>query len=76
MTTGADNEGSLTDQVATNPATKSTPSQVVTALQHEHPDWISEIVQAHGEVTAIVPGLHIVDVCSHLKSAAETNFNG
>jgi NADH-quinone oxidoreductase subunit C len=52
-----------------------TPSQLVTALQREHPDWISEIVEAYGEVTAIVPRAQIVALCSHLKTAAGADFD-
>ncbi|MBC8029481.1 MAG: NADH-quinone oxidoreductase subunit C [Pyrinomonadaceae bacterium] len=52
-----------------------TPSQLVTAFQREHPDWLTEIVEAHGEVTAIVPAGHIVEVCSELKGGAETKFD-
>ena len=46
----------------------STPSQVVTALQHAHPDWIGEITEAFGEVTAIVPREFIAGVCAELKA--------
>ena len=53
----------------------STPSPLVAALQREHPEWISEIVEALGEVTAIVPREHIVEVCLALKAGAETGFN-
>jgi len=37
---------------AINPYQKLTPSQLVTALQHENQHWVTEIVEAHGEVTA------------------------
>jgi NADH-quinone oxidoreductase subunit C len=53
----------------------STPSPLVAALQREHPEWISEIVEALGEVTVIVPREHIVEVCLALKAGAETGFN-
>ena len=46
----------------------STPSQVVTALQHAHPEWIGEISEAHAEVTAIVPREFIASVCAELKT--------
>jgi NADH-quinone oxidoreductase subunit C len=74
MTNGVNNESSLADP-ARNPDQKTTPSQLVTALQREHEDWITEIVEALGEVTAIVPRLHIVDVCSALKFAADARFD-
>jgi NADH-quinone oxidoreductase subunit C len=52
-----------------------TPSQLVTALQREHPEWVTEIVEALGEVTAVVPATYIVDVCGSLKNGADTRFD-
>src|SRR6267143_4547995 len=74
MSTGADKESILPGPV-TNSDRKSTPSQLVTALQHAHAHWVTEIIEAHGEVTAVVPRLHIVEVCSALKTGAETQFD-
>jgi NADH-quinone oxidoreductase subunit C len=48
---------------------------LVTALQREHPEWIREIVEAHNEVTAIVPRELIDDVCAYLKTAPDTQFD-
>lgn len=53
----------------------STPSRLVTALQHEHPHWVTEVIEAFGEVTAVVPRLHIVDVCNALKTGPEAKFD-
>jgi NADH-quinone oxidoreductase subunit C len=74
MTTGENNESTLPEP-ATNPDQKPTPSQLVTALQREHSHWVTEIVEALAEVTAIVPGLHIVDVCTALKSSEDAKFD-
>jgi NADH-quinone oxidoreductase subunit C len=74
MTTGANNESSLPEP-ATNPDQKPTPSQLVTALQREHEHWVTEIVEAHREVTATVPHLHIVDVCNALKFGLDAKFD-
>lgn len=74
MTTGVNNEGNLPEP-ATKSDQKPTPSQLVTALQREHADWVTEIVEARGEVTAVVPALHLVDVCTALKSGAEATFD-
>jgi NADH-quinone oxidoreductase subunit C len=63
MTAGSEN-----DQLAT-------PSHLVTALKREQPEWIGEVIEALGEVTAVVPREHIVEVCSFLKSAADAEFN-
>lgn len=74
--TGAQNEQVLPEQKS--PATSYhhlMSSELVTALQRDHPDWISQIIEAHGEVTAIVPREHLQDLCAHLKTAPEIAFN-
>jgi NADH-quinone oxidoreductase subunit C len=74
MTTGETNESSLPEPT-TNSDQKSTPSQLVTALQREHAHWITQVMEAYHEVTAIVPALHIVDVCAALKAGADARFD-
>jgi len=74
MNIGAVNEGVLPEQIATTPNQKPTPSQLLTALQREQPEWISEVVEAFGEVTALVPRAHIVEVCAYLKAEAGFDF--
>ena len=54
---------------------QQTPSQLVTALQSVHPEWIVEVIEALGEVTAIVPRDQIVAACSHLKTAPDAQFD-
>ena len=68
------NESSVPEPI-TNQAKTSTPSQLVTALQREHDGWISDISEAHGEVTAIVPALNIVPGCTALKAGADSSFD-
>jgi NADH-quinone oxidoreductase subunit C len=67
------------EQVNRDPTTTSTakltPSQLVTALQHEHPEWVTEVIEALGEVTAVVPREHIVAACSFLKASPESRFD-
>jgi NADH-quinone oxidoreductase subunit C len=58
-----------------NPDQKATPSQLVTALQQEHSDWVTEVIDALGEVTAVIPAEHIVEVCTALKAGSETKFD-
>jgi NADH-quinone oxidoreductase subunit C len=53
----------------------ATPSQLVTALKREHPDWVTDVTEALGEVTAVVPREHIVEVCSLFKTSSEGEFN-
>ncbi|HKP39307.1 MAG TPA: NADH-quinone oxidoreductase subunit C [Pyrinomonadaceae bacterium] len=51
------------------------PSQIAAALQSDHADWVSEIIEALGETTIIVPREHIVDVCRYLKSPDSYAFD-
>lgn len=57
------------------PGSESTPSPLVTALQREHPEWISEVIVAFGETTLVVPREHIVTICSFLKTWPESHFD-
>jgi NADH-quinone oxidoreductase subunit C len=75
MTTGADGEKIAEEKDPTSPDQNVTPSHLLTALQREHPDWIGEIVEAVGEVTALVPREHIVEICSHLKASPDARFD-
>lgn len=52
-----------------------TPSPLVAAFQREHPNWVSEVVEALGETTLIVPREQIVSVCGFLKTWSETRFD-
>ena len=74
MTTGADKENNLPG-AALNSNSSQTPSQLVTALQQEHAEWISQIRDSLGEVTAIVPAEHIAAVCSALKTHPDGRFD-
>ena len=66
----------LANEQATPGPNYLTPSpSLVTALQQEHPEWITEISEAFGELTAIVSRDSIVEVCAHLKSAPDFHFN-
>jgi NADH-quinone oxidoreductase subunit C len=53
----------------------STPSPVATALQREHPEYVTEVVDAFSETTFIVPRGQIVSACAYLKSAPDLEFN-
>jgi len=75
MTNGADNQQVLPGQTPTTSTHSSTPSPLVTALQREHPEWITEVREVFGEVTAIVRREHIQAVCSHLKTSPEARFD-
>jgi len=51
------------------------PVDLVNALRGEHGDWVSEVIEAFGELTLIVPRSSIVEVCAHLKSAPGFEFD-
>ena len=74
MTTGENSEQVLPEQPITSDQ-KTTPSQVVTALQREHESWFTGISEALGEVTAIVPKEQIVAVCAALKADPNGRFD-
>jgi NADH-quinone oxidoreductase subunit C len=65
----------LSEQPSINSDQRSTPSLRVAALKQEHPEWVTEVREALGEITAIVPREHIVSVCAFLKADAEASFN-
>jgi NADH-quinone oxidoreductase subunit C len=52
-----------------------TPSQIATAFQREHVDWVSEIRTALGETTVVVPREHIAAACQFLKTTPGLEFN-
>src|SRR3981081_793432 len=75
MTAGPENEQVSQGQATTVSAPSSTPSQLVTALKRDHPEWLTDVVEALGQSTAVVLREHIVEVCSFLKSRADSQFD-
>ena len=75
MTTDSNSELPLAEPAPPSSIQKTTPSQLVAALQSEHPDWITQITEALGEVTALVPREQIVALCSYLKTAPDAHFD-
>jgi len=71
MSTATNSESNL----PANPDQKATPFQLVTALKNEHSDWVTEIIESLGEVTAVVPAEHIAAVCAALKAGSDTQFD-
>ena len=63
------------DTQSMNAQQSKTPSLIAAAFQREHPDWTSEIVEALGETTIIVPRAHISTACEFLKTAPGSEFN-
>ena len=75
MSTDSNSELPLAEPAPPSSIQKTTPSQLVAALQSEHPDWITQITEALGEVTALVPREQIVALCSYLKTAPDAHFD-
>ncbi len=50
-------------------------SPIAVALQRENGAWISEVVEALGETTIVVPREHIAEVCVFLKTTPGLEFN-
>jgi NADH-quinone oxidoreductase subunit C len=51
------------------------PSPLVAALQHQHAEWVVDVIEAFNEITIVVPREFIVAACSFLKTAPETRFD-
>ncbi len=51
------------------------PGDLVSALRREHDGWVSEVVEAFGELTLVVPRAAIAEICTHLKSAPGFEFD-
>jgi NADH-quinone oxidoreductase subunit C len=51
------------------------PSELVSALRGEREGWVSEVVEAFGELTLVVPRGQIEAVCAHLKNAPGFEFD-
>jgi NADH-quinone oxidoreductase subunit C len=52
-----------------------TPSQIAAAFQREYPQWVSEVVEALGETTIVIPREHLVAACQLLKATPGLEFN-
>ena len=50
-------------------------SPLASAFLRQHPEWVSEVVNALRETTWVVPREHIVAVCALLKTTPELEFN-
>ncbi len=51
------------------------PVETLRALQSERAGWVSEIVEAFGEVTLVVPREAVAEVCRHMKATPGLEFN-
>jgi NADH-quinone oxidoreductase subunit C len=51
------------------------PAELIAALRGEHDGWVSELIEAFGELTLVVPREQIAVVCAHLKTAPGFEFD-
>src|SRR5215208_8345237 len=51
------------------------PADLITALRGEHEGWVSEVVEAFGELTLVVPREHVAALSAHLKTAPGFEFD-
>lgn len=51
------------------------PTDMIAALRSEQEGWVSEVIEAFGELTLVVPREHVAAVCAHLKTAPGFEFD-
>jgi NADH-quinone oxidoreductase subunit C len=51
------------------------PAELVSSLRGEHEGWFTDVVEAFGELTLVVPREQIVAVCAHMKVAPGFEFD-
>ncbi|HEX8719396.1 MAG TPA: NADH-quinone oxidoreductase subunit C [Pyrinomonadaceae bacterium] len=51
------------------------PAELVSAFRRDHEGWVSEAVEAFGELTLVVPREQVAAVCAHLKTAPGFEFD-
>jgi NADH-quinone oxidoreductase subunit C len=74
MTGQNEQEGKPDNQSVANQE-RSAPSPFAAALSREHPEWVSEVIEAFRETTIVVPREHIVAACAFLKVTLGLEFN-
>lgn len=72
MSQDIEREKQIADQATTGDVSKESP--LVAALRASHPDWISEVIQAFGETTIVVPREAIEEVCRFYKTTPDLEF--
>jgi NADH-quinone oxidoreductase subunit C len=51
------------------------PADLITALRGEHEGWVTDVVEAFGELTLVLPREQVAVVCAHLKAAPGFEFD-
>ena len=60
-------------------ATKATytfpPVELVASMRQENSEWVSEVIEAFGELTLVVPRRNVAALCAFLKTAPGFEFD-
>jgi NADH-quinone oxidoreductase subunit C len=73
MSQDIEREKQLADQAGAAQGTPESP--LVTTFRQAHPDWLSEVINAFGETTIIVPREAIVEACLFFKTTGGLEFD-
>lgn len=60
---------------ATRPSYPLPPVELVGGMRQEHAGWVTEVVEAFGEMTLVVPRESIFALCTFLKTAPGFEFD-
>ena len=69
------NEQGRPDNQSVGSQEDTAPSPLAAALSRERPEWVTEVIEAFGETTIVVPREHIAHACAFLKATPGLDFN-
>ncbi|HZH89863.1 MAG TPA: NADH-quinone oxidoreductase subunit C [Pyrinomonadaceae bacterium] len=75
MSKDIEREQAIAGQAGSEPLKDQAATGLISALQETHGGAVSEVIEAFGEVTLVVPREHIVELCEYLKTAPQFGFN-
>jgi NADH-quinone oxidoreductase subunit C len=75
MSQDIEREQAIAGQAEGEPLKDQVGSQLITALQATHAESVSEVIEAFGEITIVVPRERLVELCRYLKATPEFTFN-
>jgi NADH-quinone oxidoreductase subunit C len=75
MSKEPESQQGLEQAATTTESSNPTPSPLVAALLHENTEWVTQVIEAFGELTVVLPREHILEACQFLKSEPGWEFN-
>ena len=75
MSKDIEREQQIADQAGASAGAAQGPAPLAVAFQAAHPDWVSDVIQAFGETTVVVPREHIVEACRFFKQTPGLEFD-